>query len=76
MGCLKYSCTSGVGYDVLVDMLKYIAPTHVVKISFSAENKNLPPGAFWLDGEHDGRVNLMEIKSARQDSFNRLYAKI
>ncbi|KAJ1421776.1 Polyribonucleotide 5-hydroxyl-kinase Clp1, P-loop domain [Sesbania bispinosa] len=61
----------GVGYDVLVDMLKYICPTHVVKISISSENKNLPAGEFWLDGEHDGTVNLIEIKSARKDSLNR-----
>ncbi|TKY50455.1 Polynucleotide 5'-hydroxyl-kinase NOL9 [Spatholobus suberectus] len=61
----------GVGYDVLVDMLKYISPTHVVKISISSENKNLPAGEFWLDGEHDESINLIEINSARQDSLNR-----
>ncbi|KAF7838396.1 polynucleotide 5'-hydroxyl-kinase NOL9 [Senna tora] len=61
----------GLGYDVLVDMLKYIGPTHVVKISISAENKNLPAGAFWLDRENDETVNLIEINSARRDSFNR-----
>ncbi|XP_061373520.1 polynucleotide 5'-hydroxyl-kinase NOL9-like isoform X1 [Gastrolobium bilobum] len=61
----------GVGYDVLVDMLKYIRPTNVVKISISTESKNLPAGEFWLDGEHEGTVNLIEINSARQDSLNR-----
>ncbi|KAI5329919.1 hypothetical protein L3X38_029316 [Prunus dulcis] len=61
----------GVGYDILVDMLKYMAPTHVVKINISAESKNLPCGAFWLDEDHDGMLNLIEINSARQDSFNR-----
>ncbi|XP_057443033.1 polynucleotide 5'-hydroxyl-kinase NOL9-like [Lotus japonicus] len=61
----------GVGYSVLVDMLKYICPTHVVKISISSENKNLPAGQFWLDGEHNGTINLIEINSARQDSLNR-----
>ncbi|KAI4343803.1 hypothetical protein L6164_011111 [Bauhinia variegata] len=61
----------GVGYDLLVDILKYVSPTHVVKISISAANKNLPAGAFWLDGEYDGTVNLIEINSAFQDSFNR-----
>lgn len=60
----------GAGYDLLVSVLKYIAPTHVVKINISAENKNLPAGAFWLDGEHDERVNLIEINSARRDSLN------
>ncbi|CAK8578378.1 unnamed protein product [Lathyrus sativus] len=61
----------GVGYDVLVDMLKYICPTHIVKIGISTENKNLPAGKFWLDGEHDGTIKLLEINSARQDSLDR-----
>lgn len=61
----------GVGYDILVDMLKYIVPTHVVKINISAESKNLPAGAFWSDEDYDGMVNLIEINSARQDSYNR-----
>lgn len=61
----------GVGYDVLVDMLKYISPTHVVKINISSENKNLPAGVFWLDGQCDGTVNLLEMNSARQDLLNR-----
>ncbi|OMO49916.1 Pre-mRNA cleavage complex II Clp1 [Corchorus capsularis] len=61
----------GIGYEILVDMLKYISPTHVVKINISAESKNLPSGAFWLDGDYDGMVSIMEIKSAHRDSFNR-----
>ncbi|GAB4850677.1 hypothetical protein Ancab_029988 [Ancistrocladus abbreviatus] len=64
----------GVGYDILVDMLKYIAPTHVVKINISAVSKNLPAGAFWLDEDDEDSgalVNLFEIKSAHQDSYNR-----
>ncbi|XP_031261517.1 polynucleotide 5'-hydroxyl-kinase NOL9 [Pistacia vera] len=61
----------GFGYDMLVDMLRYITPSHVVKIKISFESKNLPAGAFWLDGDSDGDVNLMEISSARQDSYNR-----
>ncbi|CAL5214661.1 unnamed protein product [Lathyrus oleraceus] len=61
----------GVGYDVLVDMLKYMCPTHIVKIGISTENKNLPVGKFWLDGEYDGTNTLIEINSARQDSLNR-----
>lgn len=52
-------------------MLKYITPTHVVKINISFEKKNLPAGAFWLDNFHGADVNLIEISSARQDSFNR-----
>lgn len=61
----------GIGYDILVDFLKYIDPTHVVKINISAENKNLPSGAFWLAVDDHGMVNLIEINSARQDSFDR-----
>lgn len=61
----------GIGYEILVDMLKYMAPSHVIKINISAESKNLPAGAFWLDEKDDGAVNLIEINSARQDSFNR-----
>ncbi|CAN0900728.1 Polynucleotide 5'-hydroxyl-kinase NOL9 [Linum grandiflorum] len=61
----------GVGYDILVDMLRYIAPTHVVKIDTFAARKNLPAGKFWLDGDADSEINLIEIYSANQDSFNR-----
>lgn len=61
----------GVGYDVLVDMLKYICPTHIVKIGISTENKNLPAGKFWLDGKYDRTIKLLEINSARQDSLDR-----
>ena len=48
-----------------------MAPTHVVKLHIHVADKNLPAGAFWLDGEHDERVNLIEIGSARRDSMNR-----
>ncbi|PON86110.1 P-loop containing nucleoside triphosphate hydrolase [Trema orientale] len=61
----------GVGYDILVDMLKYIAPTHVVKINISAKSKNLPGGAFWFDSPSKEMVNLIEINPALQDSYNR-----
>jgi polynucleotide 5'-hydroxyl-kinase GRC3/NOL9 len=64
------SCISGVGYDVLVNMLKYICPTHVVKIGISTENMNLPAGKFWLDGKNDGTIKLIEIRSACRDSLN------
>ncbi|XP_038723876.1 polynucleotide 5'-hydroxyl-kinase NOL9 isoform X2 [Tripterygium wilfordii] len=61
----------GVGYDLLVEILNYIGPTHVVKIKISAESKNLPAGTFWLGDNTEGEVKLIEINSARQDSFNR-----
>lgn len=61
----------GVGYDILVDMLRHIAPTHVVKINTTSERKNLPGGKFWLDEGYGRQVNLIDINSTRQDSFNR-----
>ncbi|CAI9112443.1 OLC1v1012895C1 [Oldenlandia corymbosa var. corymbosa] len=60
----------GIGYDLLVEMLKYISPTHVVKICISAENKNLPVGVFWSDEDTESTI-LIEVNSARQDYFNR-----
>jgi polynucleotide 5'-hydroxyl-kinase GRC3/NOL9 len=51
-------------------MLKYICPTHVVKIGISTENMNLPAGKFWLDGKHDETIKLIEIRSACRDSLN------
>ncbi|KAJ0977933.1 hypothetical protein J5N97_013407 [Dioscorea zingiberensis] len=60
----------GTGYDLLVEILKYIGPTHVVQIRISAESKNLPTGAFWLDGEHYGLLDLIDIYSARTDFNN------
>ncbi|XP_022737319.1 polynucleotide 5'-hydroxyl-kinase NOL9-like [Durio zibethinus] len=61
----------GIGCEILVDMMKYISPSHVVKINISAASKNLPGGTFWLDGDCDGMVNIIEINSACQNSFNR-----
>lgn len=61
----------GIGYDLLVDILKCIGPTHVVKINISSRSKNLPAGAFWLEDDDDASVKLIEISSARKDSYNR-----
>ncbi|CAN8299170.1 unnamed protein product [Cochlearia groenlandica] len=61
----------GIGYDILVDVLRYVSPSHVVKINISAPSKNLPHGMFWLDGNDDETAHLIEIQSAYQDSFNR-----
>lgn len=61
----------GIGYDILVDMLKYMSPSYVVKICISAEKKNLPAGPFWLEEEEYSAANIIEMNSARQDSFNR-----
>uniref|UniRef100_A0A7N0V291 Uncharacterized protein n=1 Tax=Kalanchoe fedtschenkoi TaxID=63787 RepID=A0A7N0V291_KALFE len=40
----------GIGYDILVNMIQHMSPTHVVKINISAGSKNLPDGRFWLNG--------------------------
>ncbi|PWA71590.1 Pre-mRNA cleavage complex II Clp1 [Artemisia annua] len=61
----------GIGYDVLVDILKHISPSHVVNICISAKRKNLPSGAFWSQDGDAGAATLIEINSARQDSLNR-----
>ncbi|CAH2073140.1 unnamed protein product [Thlaspi arvense] len=61
----------GIGYDLLVDVLRYVSPSHVVKINISVHGKNLPDGLFWLDGNDDETAHLIEIQSAYQDSFNR-----
>ncbi|XP_011622893.1 polynucleotide 5'-hydroxyl-kinase NOL9 [Amborella trichopoda] len=61
----------GVGYDILVNMLRYIGPTHVVRIQISDSNKNLPAGAFWFGGDEERPVDLINIDSAQIDSLNR-----
>ncbi|KAL8028822.1 hypothetical protein ABFS82_14G183300 [Erythranthe guttata] len=62
----------GIGYELLVDMLNYISPTHVVNIRISVESKNLPSGTFWLnEGNYDDDVSVMEINAALQDHLKR-----
>ncbi|KAK1427165.1 hypothetical protein QVD17_15848 [Tagetes erecta] len=61
----------GTGYEVLVDMLNHMSPSHVVNISISAKSKNLPSGAFWSQDGDAGAITLIEIKSALHDSLNR-----
>ncbi|KAI3464019.1 hypothetical protein Pfo_020682 [Paulownia fortunei] len=61
----------GIGYEILVDMLKYMSPTHVVKIRISAENKNLPAGAFWLNEGNADAATVIEINAALQDHLKR-----
>jgi len=41
---------AGVGFDMLIEMLKYICPAIVVQICITVQSKNLPDGVFWLDG--------------------------
>jgi len=68
-GC-KYCLETGIGYEILVDILNYIPSTHVVKISTGAESKNLPTGSFWLDSQDNDSFSLIEIRSALRDSCN------
>lgn len=58
----------GAGYDLLVKMLRYVSPTHVVQIRVSAESKNLPRGTFWLDENETGSAVPIEICTAPKDS--------
>lgn len=63
----------GIGYEILVNMLKYMSPTHVLKIRISAENKNLPAGAFWSNDENADHATVIEIGAAFQDYLKRSY---
>ncbi|KAI3673458.1 hypothetical protein L6452_39577 [Arctium lappa] len=58
------------GYDILVNMLKYIAPSHVVKVR-ADQSKNLPPGDFWLEEGAAQDVTVVEIDSDCQDSLKK-----
>lgn len=68
MAFLSYS---GTGFDLLVEMLRYISPTMVVKLCISTRSKNLPNGMFWFDGEQKGQTVVIDVFSAQQDSLNR-----
>lgn len=41
------SFLTGIGYDVVVDILNSTSPTHVVQVLASSEKKNLPRNKFW-----------------------------
>lgn len=77
LGCNGHvTWVAGIGYDVLVDILKHISPSHVVNICISAKRKNLPSGAFWSQDGDAGAATVIEINSARQDSLNRSYVSV
>ncbi|KAF8115840.1 hypothetical protein N665_0025s0287 [Sinapis alba] len=66
----------GIGYDVLVEVLRYVSPSHVVKINIDIHKKNLPPGLFWLDSnDDDDAAHLIEIQSAYRASYHRSAAE-
>ncbi|XP_078164327.1 pre-mRNA cleavage complex II protein family isoform X2 [Carex rostrata] len=58
----------GTGYDILVEMLRYVSPNVVVQLRISLHRKNLPTGAFWLDGgKPAGPLELIDLESHQQD---------
>ena len=61
---------AGAGFDMLVEMLRYISPTLVVQIRITAQSKNLPDGMFWLDDEQTG-PEMININAAFHDALNR-----
>jgi len=67
-----YFCfvNSGAGFDMLIEMLRYICPTIVVQIRITAQSKNLPDGMFWLDDEQTG-PEMININAAFHDALNR-----
>lgn len=64
----------GIGYDILVDMLRYMSVTHVVKIQRSVHKKNLPDGVFWLNEGSADAVTIIEINAPIQDYLSTSYA--
>ncbi|KAI3711154.1 hypothetical protein L2E82_41031 [Cichorium intybus] len=70
-GCLSLAVldkeTIRIGYDVLVDMLNHIAPSHVGNIFVSAKSKNLPSGTFWNQDTDVDTATVIEINSAYMD---------
>ena len=56
---------SGTGLHVLTEMLKYVSPTHVIRVSTTVEHKNLPCGTFWMNKfDESPPVNLFKIRAA------------
>ncbi|PUZ58389.1 hypothetical protein GQ55_5G506100 [Panicum hallii var. hallii] len=60
----------GAGFDMLVEMLRYICPTIVIQIRITAQSKNLPDGMFWLEDEQTG-PEMININAAFHDALNR-----
>uniref|UniRef100_A0ACD5VGA6 Uncharacterized protein n=1 Tax=Avena sativa TaxID=4498 RepID=A0ACD5VGA6_AVESA len=59
----------GTGFDMLVEMLRYICPTIVVQICTRMQRKNLPDGLFWLDDGQTGS-NVITIDAACHKSLS------
>lgn len=58
----------GFGLDILVDILRYTSPTHVVKVEHSEASKNLPDGAFWLERGQKSNAEIIEIHATQNRS--------
>ncbi|TVU20828.1 hypothetical protein EJB05_30425 [Eragrostis curvula] len=65
----------GTGLHVLSEMLKNVSPTHVIRVSTTAEAKNLPGGIFWMDEYEDPEVNIIEIRAAQNSPRHLLVKK-
>lgn len=66
----------GIGLHVLSEILRYVSPTDVIRLRTTAEGKNLPDGAFWLDvRKEDPRVNLIEIRASQHSPRHLLVKK-
>ncbi|WVZ81353.1 hypothetical protein U9M48_028740, partial [Paspalum notatum var. saurae] len=66
----------GTGLHVLTEMLKYISPTHVIRVSTTVERKNVPGGIFWMnENEGDSSVNLVEIHAAQNSPHSMIVKK-
>ena len=61
---------AGAGFDMLIEMLRYIWPAIVVQICITVQSKNLPDGVFWLDGGQAG-PKMINIIAAFHDASNR-----
>lgn len=47
-------------------MLKYVSPTHAIRVSTTVERKNLPGGTFWMSQyDESPPVNLVQIRAAQ-----------
>jgi len=66
----------GPGLHVLPEMLKYVSPTHVIRVSTTVERKNLPCGTFWMNEfDESPPVNLFEIHAAHNSPRHLLVKK-
>ncbi|KAG6553764.1 hypothetical protein Mapa_004679 [Marchantia paleacea] len=54
----------GVGYDVLVNILRHTSPTHLVHINSNGGNNNLPTGQFWESSSGTNSTVMLYIENA------------